>query len=116
RDGVGHGVAGVGRGVVDGVGHRQVGGPGAAGLHVSHHRDGVVALVGVVLPAHDRGRVVDRAAADGVDGDGHRGRATAVEGAEGAADVLLVGGAHALRGRRLHEPDAARQLVVEVDV
>src|SRR5205814_3118518 len=64
----------------------------------------------------DRGRVVDRAAADGVDGDGHRGRATAVEGAEGAADVLLVGGAHALRGRRLHEPDAARQLVVEVDV
>ena len=52
-----HGVTGVGRGVVGGVGHRQVGGPRPAGLHVGHHGGGVVALVGVVLPAHDGGGV-----------------------------------------------------------
>ena len=109
-------VAGVGGVAVGGVGHAEVGRPGAAAADVGRRGGRVVSAVGVVLPAHDRRRVVDRAGPHGVDGDGHGGVAAALEGAERALHVLLGQRTDALRGAALNEADAAGQLVGEVHV
>ncbi len=114
RAGVGHGdrvgqvLAGHGLGPVDGVGHRQVGGVLATGADIGDRRGGVVALVGVVLPAPDRGGVVHRAGPYRVHGDRDRGGVPAGQRVEGAADELVAGRADALRCGGLDQADALR--------